>query len=206
MNEGKFIYESCSIGGQMVRKNGEIIFHDPVSKTSAFLISIYEHFEFDYPRFFKMDDLSKLGWLASEILLKGQDGIRNCNPEKIGVVLSNANSSIDTDLKYFDSLSDTPSPSLFVYTLPNIMIAEICIRNNFKGEGVFFISERFDEKFMAGYVNKLLDSGKLEFCICGWVELFQGAFQAVLFLVGNSPGKGGQLFSADQMIEIFKIQ
>ncbi len=148
-----------------------------------------------------MDHLSKLGWLAAEILL--QDfAIDNYAPEETGVVLSNANSSLDTDLRYFDSIKDTASPSLFVYTLPNIVTGEICIRHNFKGENAFFVSESFDAAFIEQYVGDLLDYNRINNCICGWVDVDDDAYKAVLFLVKKE--NGAILFTTDNMDRIFK--
>ena len=79
-------------------------------------------------------------------------------PEDIGVVLANANSSLDTDIKYFETVKDIASPALFVYTLPNIVIGEICIRHNFKGENAFFIFEEFDAGFIQQYVSNLINN------------------------------------------------
>ncbi|HEY2583975.1 MAG TPA: hypothetical protein VGI43_19355, partial [Mucilaginibacter sp.] len=104
-----------------------------------------------------MDNLSKLGWLASEILLKDNFNPDKYKPEEIGIVLTNANSSLDDDRKYYDSVKDVPSPSLFVYTLPNIVIGEICIRNNFKGEHAFFVMDSFNGDFIMQQVNYLID-------------------------------------------------
>ncbi|WP_377129859.1 hypothetical protein [Mucilaginibacter antarcticus] len=129
-----------------------------------------------------MDNLSKLGWLAAEVLLGGAD-VKRYQPEEVGLIFSNANASLDSDKRYNNSIADVPSPALFVYTLPNIMIGEICIRNNFKGEDAFFIFEQFDAAFIANYVNGLLANGVLKACICGWVDVLGDDYKAVLFLV-----------------------
>ena len=98
-----------------------------------------------------MDSLSKLGWLAAEILLKDSFNKEALSVRKMsGLVFANANSSLDTDIKYYETAKDIASPALFVYTLPNIVIGEICIRHNFKGENAFFISEQFDAGFYTG--------------------------------------------------------
>ena len=97
-----------------------------------------------------MDNLCKLGWLCSEILLKKDSGEPNVDQQKllqdvpaesVCLLLCNANSSLDTDLRYFDTISQMASPALFVYTLPNIVIGEICIRNGFQGENMFLIRD-----------------------------------------------------------------
>jgi hypothetical protein len=130
-----------------------------------------------------MDNLSKLGWLAAELLLSDGFDVAEYRPEDIAIVLSNASSSLDTDYKYFATVTDIPSPALFVYTLPNIMIGEICIRNKFKGENAFFISESFDARFIETYVRDLMETGNARACICGWVEVLGDSYTAALFLI-----------------------
>jgi len=153
-----------------------------------------------------MDNLSKLGWLASEVLLKNSFRPENYPPEETGIVLTNASSSLDTDLKYAETIKDIPSPSVFVYTLPNIMIGEICIRNHFKGESAFFVFEHFDASFIEQYVNNLMNNGILQSCICGWVELLGNEYKAVLFLVEKRKGEQAALFTKQNMNTLFQTE
>jgi hypothetical protein len=198
-----YITSSCSISNGTVNKDGSKAFENQGVDISAFLLSIYQHYHFNYPKFYKMDNLSKLGWLSAEILLKGDFQKYNYQLEEIGVVLTNSNSSLDNDLKYFDTLKDIPSPSVFVYTLPNIVIGEICIRNNFKGEHAFFIQDGFDAAFITQQVNYLLDQNILQACICGWVEVLEQDYKAVLFLVEKKKTGQAIQFSAEKMNGIF---
>jgi hypothetical protein len=157
---------------------------DPApSDPAGFLLAAYQHFGFQYPKFYKMDLLSKLGWLACELLLsKGFDpGLYQ--PEDIAVVLSNSNASLDTDYKYMETVKEIPSPAVFVYTLPNIVIGEICIRHKFKGENAFFVFESFDPGFIHEYVRDLMENGTAQACICGWVDVLGAEYKAVLYLV-----------------------
>jgi len=186
-----------------VSKNGVMLFENPGADITAFLLSVYQYFHFNYPKFYKMDNLSKLGWLTAEILLKDDFERFNYEPEEIGVVLTNSNSSLDNDLKYLDTISDIPSPSVFVYTLPNIVIGEICIRNNFKGEHAFFIQEKFDAAFIAQQVNYLLDNDILRVCICGWADVLGQDYKATLFLVEKRKNEQALLFSPENMNGIF---
>ncbi|HMH23380.1 MAG TPA: hypothetical protein VK563_16455 [Puia sp.] len=172
-----------------VYKDGKALFGNKGADPAGFLLSVYQHFDWQYPKFFKMDNLSKLGWLAAEILLKDVPSARAYLPWEMGVVLSNANSSLDTDRKYLASVKEIPSPSLFVYTLPNIMIGEICIRNNFKGENAFFLSDSFDTDFIVRYVSFLMDTDACQACICGWVELLGEEYGAQLFLIEKRAGE-----------------
>jgi hypothetical protein len=150
-----------------------------------------------------MDNLSKLGWLASEIVLKDSFKKEDYQPEEIGIILSNANSSLDTDRKYMESVNDIPRSSIFVYTLPNIVTGEICIRNNFKGENAFFLFDSFNADFIKTYVDNLLDNTILQACICGWIELLEEEYKAVLFLVEKIKTREQVLFTKEQMVQLF---
>lgn len=198
-----YITASCVISNHTVYKNGQPVFMNRNTDLADFLLSVYQHLDLKYPRFYKMDNLSKLGWLASEVLLKDDFRADTYRPEETGLLLANASSSLDTDLKYIETLKDIPSPSVFVYTLPNIMIGEICIRNNFKGETAFFVFERFDAGFMEQYVNTLMNNGILRSCICGWVELLDNEYKAVLFLVEKEKDEDTNVFRTQNINKIF---
>lgn len=197
-----YITASCSIFEGKVSKSGQQLFGDTATDVSAFLLAVYQHFGLNYPKFYKMDNLCKLGWLASEVLLKDSFDSQKYRPEEVGLVLANRNSSLDDDIKYFETIQNGASPSLFVYTLPNIVIGEICIRNNFKGEHTFYIQDEFNAEFIAGQVNYLLDNDILQTCICGWVDILGDNYKAVLFLV-EKQNEGNLLFSSGNMRKIF---
>lgn len=199
----QYITSTCSISNGTVSKDNNKAFENRGTDLSALLLSIYQHYHFNYPKFYKMDNLSKLGWLAAEILL--QDGFKkdNYQPEEIGVILANSNSSLDNDLKYEDTIKEFPSPAVFVYTLPNIVIGEICIRHKFKGEHAFFIQDSFNTEFIAQQASYLLDKDILRACICGWVEVLEQDYKACLFLVEKKKGEPAVLFSAENMSGIF---
>jgi hypothetical protein len=192
---------TCTISKQTVCKNGETVFMSDEANIPASLVEVYKHFELNYTRFYKMDTLSKLGWLTSELLLKNNFNKEDYSPAEVGMVFVNANSSLDSDVKYMASVADIPSPALFVYTLPNIMIGEISIRNQFKGEAAFFISESFDTDFIERYVNNLFDNDVFKACICGWVDVLVNDYKAVLFLIEK--GNGAIPFTAGNMNKYF---
>lgn len=198
------ITASCAISHHTVYKNGQPVFVNPDADLAGFLLSVYQFLDLKYTRFYKMDNLSKLGWLASEVLLKNSFHPENHRPEETGILLANSNSSLDTDLKYVQSIRDIPSPSVFVYTLPNIMIGEICIRNHFKGETALFVFEHFDAGFMEQYVNILMNHGILQVCICGWVELLGNDYKAVLFLVEKTTDEDKDIFTMQNMNKLFQ--
>ena len=202
----KYITSSCVISDQTVYKNGELLFANKDIDVPGFLLSVYQHFDIDYSRFYKMDNLSKLGLLASEILLKDSFKKENYRPAEIGLILSNANSSLDTDQKYIDSVRYIPSSSLVVYTFPNIVSGEIFILNNFKGEDAFFVFDSFNADFLENYVSGLMDNNVLQACICGWIDFLEDEYKAALFLVEKFNSNGAVTFTKDQMITIFDNQ
>lgn len=182
------ISKYCIIKPHEVLVDGEVVFTDPdKNEFGAFLKSVYKHYEIKYPKYFKMDNLCKLAFVASEIVLQGNEHIKDLDPTKVGVILQNSHSSLDTDQKYYETIKDKsnyfPSPAVFVYTLPNVMIGEICIRNKFQGENTCFIAKQFDPEFVSEYVNELMDKNKVDACITGWVDYMDGDYCAMLFLV-----------------------
>ena len=200
----EYITASCVIRDNRIYMQGGIVWEQPRGGPADFLLACYQHFGFQYPKFYKMDQLSKLGWLAAELLLSDGFDATVYRPEDIAVVLSNANASLDTDYRYFATVSDIPSPALFVYTLPNIVIGEICIRHKFKGENAFFIFDSFDAGFTETYVRDLMMTGKARACICGWVEVLGDSYAAALFLIEK---KLTTLpFTAEHMNRLFETQ
>jgi hypothetical protein len=206
LKKDNYINASCIINDHVVYKNRSLLFENKDASPADFLLSVYRHFEINYPKFYKMDGLSKLGWLATEILLKDNSFKDKYDPEAIGVVLSNANSSLDTDIKYYASVKEIPSPALFVYTLPNIVIGEICIRHNFKGENAFFVFDEFNPGFIENYVNNLINNNILQSCICGWVELLDDQYKAVLFLVEKEQAGQNILFTKENINKIYRLE
>ena len=194
----KYITATCSISNNRVHLNGEQILAGNGKTVEDLLLSIYQHFHFSYPKFHKMDNLSKLGWLTAELLLKNFNK-QNYHAEQVGTVLANANASLDMDLRYYDSIKDVPSPSLFVYTLPNIVAGEICIRHNFKGENAFFVQPSFDADFIHRQVSYLLDKNILQACICGWIDVLGQEYTAKLFLVEKIKKETAAEFSIESL-------
>ncbi|QHS62670.1 beta-ketoacyl synthase N-terminal-like domain-containing protein [Chitinophaga agri] len=201
-NGEAYITGSCVIRNNRVYKDGALLWEAPQDQElPEFLRAGYDHFAGQYPKFHKMDPLSKLGWLATEVLLKDQP--LSVPPERTGLVLANKSASLDTDLRYFDTVKDIASPALFVYTLPNIVMGEISIRHGFKGENAFFTMDTFDAAFIAGYVTQLFAEGAVSACICGWVEVMGPVYDVFLYRVEQQGA--GVLFNTGNLQEIISI-
>lgn len=131
------------------------------------LEEIYRNRLENYPKFHKMDMLSKLSYAASELLL-------NQYPEfkPSSVILFNGTSSTVQDLIHIGTITGTggfyPSPSVFLYTLPNLAAGEIAIRNGIKGETALYILQRKDASLMDSILKASLPKGTL--ALTGWVD------------------------------------
>lgn len=171
----------CTIEHSTITVNGNVIFENQGETFSEFAKEAYKSLEISYPKFHKMDNLSKLAFLAAETLLKDKDNSRTA------LVFANKSSSLDTDYKYQESINSQenyfPSPSVFVYTLPNICVGEISIKHQMQTENAFFVLEDFDEIFLNEYSRQILQSGKAEKVLCGWVELYQESYKAFVYLL-----------------------
>lgn len=205
MKTENHITASCVISNNIVYKNGQPVFELKDTLLPEFLIAAYRYFELQYPKFFKMDNLCRLGWLANEVLLNGSFDKTGYKPEDIGIVLSNANSSLDTDIKYYETTKTMASPAQFVYTLPNIVIGEISIRHHFKGENAFFIADAFDTGFIEQYVNNLVNNNILQCCICGWVDVLNDHYRASLFLIEKNKSGNSVIFTKENLNKIYQL-
>ncbi len=135
------------------------------------ITDLYREYAGDYPKFFKMDSLCKLGFIGAEIML---NGFSYEEKENCAVILFNKSGSLITDRNYENTIADDrnyfPSPSLFVYTLANIVTGEISIRHKIYGETSFYVTDKYDESFMESIVRNTLLTSKPSMILYGWVE------------------------------------
>ncbi|NIG57196.1 beta-ketoacyl synthase N-terminal-like domain-containing protein [Chitinophaga sp. Cy-1792] len=189
MKNKAYITGSCIIRNNSITLNGQLLFSSPGVELQEFLRGAYDQFSGQYPKFHKMDPLSKLGWLAAEALLKDSN-VYTLPKEAVGMLLSNRSASLDTDLRYYATVMEFASPALFVYTLPNIVMGEISIRHGFKGENTFFVSSSFDAGLLSDYATALFAETPLQACLVAWVEVMEKDYEVVMALVekeGNIP-------------------
>lgn len=174
MKPSNRIIASCRIKNKAVFLNGKLVFAAANTNFTDFSKSVYSAFKFNYLKYFKMDQLSKLGFMAAELLMHDFSPKNQVKGEDIAVLMANAASSIDTDRKHNDSIQNRhnyfPSPSVFVYTLSNILVGEICIRHQFKGENAFYISKNFDANLICNQANQMLNEESAKAVLMGWVD------------------------------------
>ncbi|WP_291909603.1 hypothetical protein [Chitinophaga sp. CB10] len=185
MSNSAYITGTCIIRENKIFLNDKLVWEGEGPGLQELLRAAYDHFSGQYPKFHKMDPLSKLGWLAAEVLLKDSP-VLQLPKEAVGMVLSNRSASLDTDFRYYATVKDIASPALFVYTLPNIVMGEICIRHGFKGENTFFVSEQFDAALLTTYAAQLLAETPLQACLVAWVEVLEHRYEVAMALVERS--------------------
>jgi len=181
LNKTFYIQDYCEIRDGEIRLNGENIFSAGEDTFSGFAKKAYQDLDLAYPKFFKMDKLSKLAFLAASRLLTPESNT--------ALVFANRSSSLDTDLAYQQTIRDKaawyPSPAVFVYTLPNICLGEISIKYKLYSENSFFVFENFPAAFFPAYAGLLISTGKAEEVLCGWVEMLGEEYRAFVYKVGN---------------------
>ena len=171
---------------EAVKLNGVDMSH--AEQGNALLTELYRAHVGDYPKFFKMDTLSKLGFVASEMLLKDEGEERFVPREDRAVVLFNRTASLQADTNYQATIQDPenffPSPAAFVYTLPNIVTGEIAIRNKYYGETSFIVMESCDAQIMARQLMNAFQDPMTQSILGGWLDCTdENHFEARLFLV-----------------------
>ena len=82
---------------------------------SAEMTELYRSLKIDYPKFFKMDGLSKLGFLASELIFKDDENRFTPN-ENIAVICFNRSSSLDIDTQYQETIRNNENFFLYLQT------------------------------------------------------------------------------------------
>ncbi|MEX0273969.1 MAG: 3-oxoacyl-ACP synthase [Flavobacteriaceae bacterium] len=184
MKKNYAISKFCHVRDSGILLNGQEVFSSGPSEYAPFIKTAYRHLGIQYSKFFKMDALSKLAFVAAYVILRDEGAADKRN---IDLVFSNKASSLHTDRKHWESMGDVenyyPSPALFVYTLPNICLGEISIYHKLYSENSFFIFERFNPVYLHGYANALMDGKTAEKVLCGWVDVDGDKSEAFLYLV-----------------------
>lgn len=187
-----FITAYCYIGEDICTLNGAVFLQKNHDDTNSWFKQLYKELAIEYPKFYKMDMLAQAGFIGSELIKKVNPDLNiHYQDDEIALLFTNQESSADADIRFQDSYvgKKSPSPSLFVYTLPNIVLGEIAIRNKWYGENMFAVFPKFAPEFIIQYSSILLKTGS-KAVLAGWLGVLGGKIEVSLFLIEQKSGDG----------------
>ena len=172
VNSEKLMTHTVEITPKAVTVDGKQMACEGEGK--ALLTDLYKRYIDNYPKFYKMDPLCRLGFVASELLLQAEGDRRDTPRDDRAIILFNRSSSIQADEAYQASIQDAedyfPSPAAFVYTLPNIVTGEIAIRNRYQGETSFYILPERNDQLMQQILDASLGDKTTKSILGGWID------------------------------------
>lgn len=150
-----------------IYRDGVLCFEHCIADSADVLSTAYKSLNLAYPKFYKMDLLSRLGFLSLEWL---QPELDTAKPYETGIICSTHYGSLEVDKAFNHSRETFASPALFVYTLANIALGEICIRNKIKGPQVCLIEAETNAELLGEQAQNLLNRKRARNCIVGHLD------------------------------------
>lgn len=179
------VTHDVTLSPDSVTVDGSPLQHDDTGK--QLITELYKKYVGNYPKFYKMDLLCRLGFVASELLLQAERQDARPQDASRAVVLMGNHGSYCADKAYLETLSGDegcyPSPERFIYTLPNIVTGEIAIRNHYHGETTFYLLPERDKESEKRLIRASFLDPVTTSVIGGWVDCTaDDAFEAHLML------------------------
>jgi 3-oxoacyl-[acyl-carrier-protein] synthase-1 len=142
------------------------------ARDAALITEIFKKYLADGSRFFKMDLYSRLAYVGTSLLAK--DSLEGCDPEDIALFVFTQQGSLLADRKHLSSFSNPdeffPSPAVFINTLPNVVLGEIAVKNNIKGETTLVLLPGRDDKTIQQIMEASLSATRPAVVLYGWVD------------------------------------
>lgn len=160
------------------------------------LNNMYKKTLISYPKFYKMNPLCKLSWLNVVELFNDDRGIVNWkNNDRLGTVFFNKSSSLVSDIAHMKAYrlgkNNSVSPSIFVYTLPNIVNGELAIYFGWNGYSNFLIADNNSLEEILYQVKLGFQAGYYDACLAGVIEISDGVgenYASLALLVPTETG------------------
>lgn len=186
----------CRIYQNEVLLNGKKYFTGDNKQPGELSMQLYRFLKKEYPKFYKMDLLTKMGWLATEMVCQTTPEISKFADDEIALIFANSHSCSESDERFNHSykVEKSPSPAQFVYTLPNILLGELAIRNKWYGENLFTILPQFSAEHFSSQAGIFVPQ-KAKAILCGWVNIFPVIDVFAFFAEANSETSQGSLDS-----------
>ena len=202
-----YILSSCRIHDYRVTVDGQTRFEHPDHSAAAddFLAAAFRSFGIDYRKFYKMDTLSRLGFLAAELLLDPTD--RDRPKEDMGIVFVNSAASLEADRTYQRTIPRDadffPSPAEFVYTLPNIVTGEIAIRHKIQGETMFYVLPASRPAQLCHLIDDTARDAGLSHVLAGRLDVDTDCLDACVMLCASTPSPAGLRLTPEALTQLF---
>ena len=151
---------------------------------AAGITRLYKECLSDDARYYKMDLFSRLAYVGTGLLAK--DNLAGCAPEDIGLLIFTKNGSVLADRKHLSTFSQEyyPSPAIFINTLPNVVLGEIAVTHQIKGETTLVMLPGENQELMENILAATLSATQPSALITGWVDCeSENVFQASLKLI-----------------------
>jgi hypothetical protein len=165
--------KSCVITNNIIKVNNKTIYRGNASiNLDHFLLEAYQNYKVAYPKFHKMDFISKLGILTTSIL--ATENKIDFDSANTGIIMCSKSGCHFTDKEYINSInsgSQTSNPALFTYTLPSIAMGEICIKHKIKGENLYLLMDKPNKTLLSNLINNMFDNKQMNHCVVGWLEM-----------------------------------
>lgn len=169
------------------------------------LSALYRERVGDYPKFFKMDLSSKLGFLLTEMLVGG-DPDRFEPRDDRAVLMFSRSGCLCNDRHYEKTVTEFPSPALFVYTLPNVVTGEIAIRNKYRGETSAYVLETPDPAEIVSLIGQAFTDRSTRSAVCGWLEAYGEEESAGYAVLVEQDENDNKLVIMKELIEEIKTK
>ena len=96
--------KTCTIENNTITLNGSVLFSEKNTSFADFSKKALKALQMEYPKFFKMDNLSKLAFLAAEVLLRP---FSQSEKNGVALVFANRSASLDTDRKHQATIANS---------------------------------------------------------------------------------------------------
>lgn len=184
MTANSYIHDVIVWNNQFITLNDKAVITLSGETITDYAVAAFRTLDTPYPKFFKMDILSKVVYTAVAMLVK--EGHINADwLNDTATCITTTHGCLDVDEKFEQSRSALASPALFVYTLPNIMLGEICIKHQFKGEQLCTIGGVNEALALYDYISLLLAENHAKQAIIGYADAYNDKINVQLAFISQ---------------------
>ena len=173
-----YIQKSCRIHDRRVMVDGQTRFEasDGHASGTDFLADAFRSMGIDYRKFYKMDPLSRLGFLAAELILP-QPAEADPSGEEMGLICFNSTASLAADRAY-------------QRTIP-------------AGETAFYVLRAFNPETICHIVRETIADAGLHRVFVGWIDIDTDRLDARAVLCVDRPHGNSPELTPEALLQLF---